>query len=221
MVRWLANGREPSAPTWFLEHTASLSLVAIAVVAFATWRAGFRPKAGWWILTIGFAALALGPFVLVGGVNTYVPGPWALLRYVPVIGLARMPTRFAIVAALGLALLLAGALVAIGTRWPARRKAISMVVGALIFELWPAPSTLYSAEISLIFDIVAADPRPVWILNCRSASAMVSCRRAISARDRSLPTVATWQASDRRRTCRESLTGVWRRCGPTTRRWAG
>ena len=118
------------------------------------------------VLTIGFAALALGPFVLVGGVNTYVPGPWALLRYVPVIGLARMPTRFAIVAALGLALLLAGALVAIGTRWPARRKAISMVVGVLlIFELCPAPSTLYSAEISPIFDIVAADPRPVRILN--------------------------------------------------------
>jgi hypothetical protein len=166
LLRWLASDREQAAPTWFLEHTASLSLVAIAVVAFATWRAGFRPKAGWWILTIGFAALALGPFVLVGGVNTYVPGPWALLRYVPVIGLARMPTRFAIVAALGLAMLLAGALVAIGTRWPARRRAISLVVGALlIFELWPAPSTLYSAEISPIFDIVAADPRPVRILN--------------------------------------------------------
>jgi hypothetical protein len=166
LVRWLASNRQPAAPTWFLEHTASLSLVAIAVVAFATWRAGFRPKAGWWILTIGFAALALGPFVLVGGVNTYVPGPWALLRYVPVMGLARMPTRFAIVAALGLALLLAGALAAIGTRWPARRKAISLVVGALlIFELWPAPSTLYSAEISPIFDIVAADSRPVRILN--------------------------------------------------------
>jgi hypothetical protein len=166
LLRWLASDREQAAPTWFLEHTASLSLVAIAVVAFATWRAGLRPKAGWWILTIGFAALALGPFVLVGGVNTYVPGPWALLRYVPVIGLARMPTRFAIVAALGLAMLLAGALVAIGTRWPARRRAISLVVGALlIFELWPAPSTLYSAEISPIFDIVAADPRPVRILN--------------------------------------------------------
>jgi hypothetical protein len=164
-VRWLTRDQHALAPTWYLEHTASLSLVAIAVVAFATWRAGFRPKAGWWILTLGFAALALGPFLLVGGVNTYVPGPWALLRYVPVIGLARMPTRFAIVAALGLAMLLAGGLAAIGTRWPARRNAISLLVGALlIFELWPAPWTLYSAEISPIYDIVAADPRPVRLL---------------------------------------------------------
>jgi hypothetical protein len=165
LVRWLASDWRTLPPTWYLEHTASLSLVAIAAVGFAVWRAGFRPRAGWWILTIGFALLALGPFVLIGGVNTYVPGPWALLRYVPVVGLARMPTRFAIVSALGLALLLAGALVAIGTRWPARRRMVSLAVGALlIFELWPAPWTLYSAEISPIYDIVAADPRPVRLL---------------------------------------------------------
>ena len=100
--------------------------------------------AGWW-LTVGFALLALGPFVYVAGVNTYIPGPWALLRYVPVIGLARTPTRFAIVAALGLAVLLAGALAALGERWPQRRRAIGAVaVVLLVFELWPAPRTLYS-----------------------------------------------------------------------------
>ena len=165
LVRWLISDEHTLAPTRFLEETASLSLVAIAVVAFAVKRAGFRPKKGWWILTIGFAALALGPFVLIGGVNTYVPGPWALLRYVPIIGLARMPTRFAIVAALGLAMLLAGALAAIGARWPARRRSLSLAIGAaLIFELWSAPLILYSAEISPIFDIVAADPRPVRLL---------------------------------------------------------
>src|SRR5262245_10540508 len=138
LVRGFMAEQTEAAPTWFLEHIASLSLVAIAVVAFAVWRAQFRPKAGWWVLTIGFALLALGPFVTVGGVNTYVPGPWSLLRYTPVIGLARMPTRFAIVAALGLAMLLAGALAAIGSRWPARRRAVSLAVGALlIVELWP------------------------------------------------------------------------------------
>ena len=42
-------------------------------------------------LALGFAALALGPFVHVAGLNTYIPGPWALLRYVPVLGMARMP----------------------------------------------------------------------------------------------------------------------------------
>lgn len=166
LMRWFISDAQALAPTRFLEQTASLSLVAIAVVGFAVWRAGFRPKAGWWILTLGFAALALGPFITVAGVNSYIPGPWALLRYVPVMGLARMPTRFAVVVALGLAVLLAGGLAAIGTRWPARRRLISATVGLLlVFELWPAPSKLYSARISPLFDIVAADPRPIRVLN--------------------------------------------------------
>ena len=36
--------------------------------------------------------------VVAFSVNTYVPGPWAFLRYVPILGTTRMPTRFAIVA---------------------------------------------------------------------------------------------------------------------------
>ena len=34
----------------------------------------------------------------------------------------------------------------------------------LVFELWPAPRTVYSAEISPIYDRIAADPRPVRVL---------------------------------------------------------
>jgi hypothetical protein len=34
----------------------------------------------------------------------------------------------------------------------------------LVFELWPAPRTLYSAEISPIYDRIAADPRPIRVL---------------------------------------------------------
>ena len=101
LVTWLAGSAQLAAPTVFVEHTASLSLVVLAVVVFGAWRLGVRP-AGWVTLAVVFGLLALGPFIHVAGVNTYVPGPWALLRYVPVFGLARSPTRFAIVAALGL-----------------------------------------------------------------------------------------------------------------------
>jgi hypothetical protein len=112
-----------------------------------------------------FAALALGPFVFIGGLNTYIPGPWALLRYAPIIGSARMPSRFAVVASLGVAILLAGALAALGRRYPARRRAIAIAVGcALAFELAPVPRTLYSARIPSIYEIIAADPRPVRVL---------------------------------------------------------
>ncbi|HET9706111.1 MAG TPA: hypothetical protein VFP85_18850 [Vicinamibacterales bacterium] len=152
--------------TWFVEHTASLSLVAIAIIGFAVWRAGYRPAKRWPVITLGFGLLALGPFIAIGGVNTYVPGPWALLRYLPGFGLARTPTRFSIVVVLGVAVLLAGALAAIGERWPQRRRWIGAVAAALIvFELWPAPRRLYSAEISPIYDIIASDPREVRILS--------------------------------------------------------
>jgi hypothetical protein len=154
------------APTTFVEYTASLSLVAIAIVVLAMWRVRYRPSAGWLAITIGFALLALGPFIYIAGFNTYVPGPWALLRYVPIVGLARMPTRFAIVAAIGASVLMAGALAAIGTRWPHRRRQIGALVAILlIFELWPAPRTLYSAAISPLYDRIAADPRPVRVLS--------------------------------------------------------
>lgn len=165
LVRWFTEDPLALRPTVFVEYTASLSLVAIAIIAVAIWRARYRPSAGWLAVTVGFALLALGPFLYIAGSNTHVPGPWALLRYVPVVGLARMPSRFAIVASIGVSVLMAGALASLGARWPHRRRLVGAVVGVLlVFELLPAPRTLYSAEISSIYDRIAADPRPVRVL---------------------------------------------------------
>ncbi|MGD9904683.1 MAG: hypothetical protein AB7U83_14565 [Vicinamibacterales bacterium] len=164
LVVWLTGSAQESAPTVFVEYTAAMSLVVLAVTAFGVWRLGVRSP-GLMTLAAGFALLALGPFVHVGGVNTYAPGPWALLRYVPVFGLARTPTRFAIVAALALSLLFALALVALGRRWPHHRRALLGVIGALLLlELCPVPRPLYAATISPIYEIVRADPRPVRLL---------------------------------------------------------
>ena len=165
IMRWLTDDPLALQPTRFVEYTASLSLVALAIIVLAMWRANYRPSKNWVAVTIGFALLAMGPFVYVAGMNTHVPGPWALLRYVPIVGLARMPTRFAVVAALGVSVLMAGGLAAIGTRWPDRRRQIGALAAVLlVFELWPAPRTLYSAAISPIYDTIAADPRPVRVL---------------------------------------------------------
>ena len=166
IARSFSESPQTRMATWFVEYTASLSLVAIGVIAIAMWRTGYRPRKGWVVITIGFALLALGPFIYIAGVNTHVPGPWALLRYAPGFGLTRMPSRFAIVAVLGLAMVMAGALAAIGARWPRRRRLMAAGVGfLLVFELWPAPRMLYSAEISPIYDRIAADPRPVRVLS--------------------------------------------------------
>jgi len=166
LSRWLFRDLQAESATSFVEYTAALSLVALGVVVWAVWKAEFRPKASWWWVTAGFAALALGPFVIIGGINSHVPGPWALLRYVPVVSIVRTPTRFAIVAALGLGMLLAGALVALGERWPHRRRRIGWAVLALLlFELLPAPRPLYSAQYPALLTMIANDPRPVRVLN--------------------------------------------------------
>jgi hypothetical protein len=160
LVNWFAH-----EPGRFEENVASLPLVGFAVLIAAVWLARFRPSRLWLTITIGFASLALGPFLRIAGFTTFIPTPWALLRYLPLIGEARMPPRFAVLVVLGFAALFASALVALGERYPDRRRMILAVVGvALAFELLPAPRTLYSAEIPAIYRTIAADPRPVRVL---------------------------------------------------------
>jgi hypothetical protein len=56
---------------------------------------------------------------------------------------------------LGIAILFATALVALTRRYPARRRLVVTTVGALLlFELFPAPRPIYSAEIPRIYQHV-------------------------------------------------------------------
>ena len=139
----------------FPELVASFSLVALVAIAFAAWR---RVLPRFWIaFTAFFALLSLGPFVHVAGINTYVIGPWALLRYVPVIGMARSPSRFAVVATLGLSLLVAMALQELWRRRivPGRAWLLAVVL-VLAVELLPSPRPLYSAAVPFVYGMVAA-----------------------------------------------------------------
>src|SRR6185295_12892140 len=99
-------------------------------VVFAWWTMRQRPHSGWMAFTAFFAVLSLGPFVKVGGIDTYLPTPWALLRYAPVIGAARMPTRLAVLTSLGVSMLLAMAVQRLRQRSP-RPHVVFAVVGAL------------------------------------------------------------------------------------------
>jgi hypothetical protein len=150
---WLA-----SLPRGYIGNVGSLSLVALLVIAVAVWRSGFRPPRFWTVLTIGFGLLALGPFIRVAGVATYVPTPWALLRYVPLIGSARAPSRFAIVCMLGFSILFAYALHHLTKDRPRRWRMIALAGMLLALELTPAPRQLHSAAVPAIYQTIAADP---------------------------------------------------------------
>lgn len=151
-------------PPKYIEGLVSVPLVAIVIVGIA-WRTGWRPSRLWAGMTALFGLLALGPFIHIAGVNTFIPGPWAFLRYVPILGLTRSPSRFSVVLMLGVAVVFATALVAITRRYPAHRRVIVTTVGALLlFELLPAPRPLYSAAIPNIYQHVRAEAGDVRLL---------------------------------------------------------
>jgi hypothetical protein len=143
---WLA-----ALPNGYLENVASMPLAGLAVLVIA-WSAGWRPSKWWFGLAIMFGLLALGPFVHVAGANTYVPGPWALLRYVPLIGLAHTPARFAVLLMLALAVMFAAAAMA--------TVAISVLLTApadLAFAAAQGDSSrLWRALLSAIADALSA-----------------------------------------------------------------
>ncbi len=154
IVEW--SGRADGYP----EFVASVPLAALAVLLFAWMRGGWRPPPLYGGATVMFALMALGPFVHVAGVNTFLPTPWTLLRYVPVLGMVRSPSRFAVLATLGLAVLVALALTQLGRRFPERRRLLFLIVGlVLAVELWAAPRALHSAAIPSIYEVIARDPR--------------------------------------------------------------
>ncbi len=150
-------------PNGVVENIGAIPWVAIGVIAIAVFRRRFRAPAAWVLFTALAGLLALGPFIRIAGHTTYVPTPWALLRYLPVVGAARMPTRMTILLMLGVAMLFAYAvrhLRETGSSWRT-----PVVVGALLlFELMPAPRHLYSASVPEVYRIIAADPRPVRVL---------------------------------------------------------
>jgi len=170
------NPNHALAPAWihdwltslrngYVENVVSIPLVA-ALTMLMAWRLGWRAPRWWVALALGFGVLALGPFVHVAGVNTYVPGPWALLRYVPIVGLARMPGRFSVVMFLAVAVLCATALEWIGRKYPERRRPMLVIVAVLLLaELVPAPLTLHSAAVPRVYQQVAAAPGEVRVLD--------------------------------------------------------
>jgi hypothetical protein len=156
---WLSRERADG----FEENAAALTVVAPLVIAVAFWPRRRLPRR-WALLAVFFALLALGPFVWIGGVNTRIPTPWALLRYVPVIGFVRSPARFAVVVMILLSALFALAVAELRRRH-SRPALITACIGVLLlFELSPMPRPLYSAEIPHVFQRIADDPRDVRVL---------------------------------------------------------
>lgn len=164
-MRSLSHAWLSARPNGLVENVASLPLIALLILGLTWWRRRFTPGRFWIGLTVLSALLALGPFIVVGGVSTYIPSPWAVLRYVPVLDIARAPTRFVVITMLGLSIVFAQALRVLITSDGWRRRAQLGVVGLIVAaELCAAPRPLYSAEAPRIFQRIASDPARVRVL---------------------------------------------------------
>jgi hypothetical protein len=152
-------------PGGYAENVTSITLVATAVIIAATAFASFRIPRFWGGLALLGGCLTVGPFIRVAGIDTYLPMPWAVLRYAPVVSIARAPARFAVLLVLAAAVLFALALAALADRRPALRRPLLAGVGLLLaFELCPAPRPLHDGTIAPVYARIAADPRDVRVL---------------------------------------------------------
>jgi hypothetical protein len=152
-------------PGGYAENITSMTVVAAVVILAAIRFARFRIPRFWGGLALLAGSLTLGPFLRVGGLETLIPTPWALLRFVPVLGAARSPARFAVLLVLAVSVLFALALAALADHHRARRRPVLALAGLLLVaELCPAPRLLHDGTIPAIYTQIARDPRDVRIL---------------------------------------------------------
>lgn len=119
----------------------------------------------WHLLVIGGVVwvLSLGPTLGVAGVDTGITLPYALFEQMPLMGMARRPSHFAVLCIV-LALIFAGiGLHHVRQRLPPRWQAgFVLAVGALaVGELWPPPRQVFTFDQPAIFTQIANRPGPV------------------------------------------------------------
>ena len=84
----------------------SVLFLAVAGVYYSNKNKQLLKASPWLYLFIGFAALSLGPLVLVG-MNYVLPGIYLIYHFIPVLNIIREPGRFDVIAQLCLAVLAA------------------------------------------------------------------------------------------------------------------
>jgi len=122
-----------------IEQSGWISLVGLFGIGAALVRYRDQPDVrAWLVLAAAFFAVAIGPFVRIDGVDTGIPGPFALLRYVPPFSNARMPGRAIVVVQLAAAVLTAMVLARRTTEW----KSGAWWLVFLVLEAVPHPTPL-------------------------------------------------------------------------------
>jgi len=161
-------------------NTVFLGWVSLALALFGAFV--YRRRVRIWIWTcLIFGLFTLGPFLQINGryqfdldgVAATFPLPYVLLHYLPIIKANRAPNRNSVVLMLGLAVL-----IGYGAHWLLRRVASRdwrsasiarsllalLMAGLILFEHLALPVPLSDARIPAVYAQIAADPRPISVL---------------------------------------------------------
>jgi hypothetical protein len=116
------------------KHTfIGYTVLAILLLLLADQRRRRQKVEGvWWVILGGTFVVALGPTLQAGGLTLLPVMPYRLLNELPLLGVARSPSRFAAVLMLAAAVLVA--------YWLSRRRrwVVWVVAGLIMLEMWPA-----------------------------------------------------------------------------------
>ncbi len=88
------------------ETTSYIGYVALALCAYGVYRAG-RQTYLWIALGVIFFLLALGPYLLINNNVTGVPGPYMIIKAIPILNVIREPGRFDLIVSVAVAILAA------------------------------------------------------------------------------------------------------------------
>ncbi len=176
---------DPLADGNTAEGIVYLGIVVLVLAGIGLWRER-RRGALWAALSGTFAFLALGPSLKVFNLRTGVPLPYLSLAYLPIVRFTRVPSRYVVLAHLGLAVLVGlGAAALLGQKGtgqgaaraqrttalkkkgrPAlRHSAPAVLLLALIaLDYLPAPYPLTPAVVNPFYRQLAADPRQYALL---------------------------------------------------------
>ncbi|MEZ4727494.1 MAG: interleukin-like EMT inducer domain-containing protein [Caldilineaceae bacterium] len=161
----------------------SLALAVLGLIAY-------RRQVRIWLWTsLIFGIFTLGPFLQINGryrfdldgVEATFPLPFALLHYLPIIKANRAPNRNSVLLMLGLAVLVGYGIYWVLGDWVSRRVqarqspnhpmahalplSLSLLLtAAILFEHLALPAPLSDARIPAVYAQIAADPRPVSLL---------------------------------------------------------
>lgn len=148
---------QPVPPDWFSgDFFAWLPLLLAGVGLILT----PRQTRMWAAVAAGFLVLSLGPELVINGVHTGIPLPYALIRALPVVDTFRGPARLNVLTTLMLAIIAAYGLAHIFRRWSslAAWAGAAVVIVLLVITVVRLPFPRRDATVSPFYAQLAAEP---------------------------------------------------------------